>query len=115
MANVGQGYPRSDATRRFYRASNQRDLSDALTRIVGGVRSCSLTLSGSVKPGAEQGGSVSLDGSALELGAPNGWRMNSRSAIELSGTACQKLKDNQKHSVAAEFPCGAVLPVESPL
>lgn len=113
MANVGQGYPRSDATRRFYRANNQQDLSDAFARIVGGVRSCSFTLSGSVKPGAETGGSVTLDGTALRLDAPNGWRLSSRSSIEVTGAACQRLKDNEKHSLVAEFPCGAVVvPVE---
>ncbi|MDF3064581.1 MAG: uncharacterized protein K0R38_182, partial [Polyangiaceae bacterium] len=51
VANVGQGYPRTDRTKRFYLANDQAALADAFKTIVDGVRTCSFQLNGTVKSG----------------------------------------------------------------
>lgn len=117
MANVGQGYPRTDATKRFYRANDQAALADAFKTIVAGVRTCSFQLNGTVKAGSETEGTVTLDGMTLQLNDPNGWRLSSPSTIELLGNACDTIKNSDKnssHHIAASFTCGAVVPFTPP-
>jgi hypothetical protein len=117
MANVGQGYPRTDATKRFYRANDQAGLADAFKTIVTGVRTCSFQLNGTVKAGSESDGTVTLDGMTLQLNDPNGWRLSSPSTIELLGSACETIKNSDKnstHHIAASFTCGAVVPFKPP-
>jgi hypothetical protein len=111
MANVGQGYPRTDAMQRFYRANNQMELGAAFTTIVNGVRSCAFPLNGMVKKGGEASGTVTLNGAVLPLGDPNGWRLSSPSTIELQGTACDTVKNVDKPVVHASFPCGTIVPI----
>lgn len=114
MANVGQGYPRGDMTKRFYRANDQKELGDAFATIVNGVRSCSFALNGTVKDGSEAEGMVSLDGVTLKLGDPDGWRLSSPSTIEFQGKACDTVKDKNDHKVNAKFPCGTIVPFDPP-
>lgn len=117
VANVGQGYPRTDPTKRFYRANDQAALADAFKTIVNGVRTCSFALDGTVKAGGETQGTVTLDGVPLTLGDPNGWRLSSPSTIELLGRACETIKSSDKnssHHIAARFTCGVVVPFEPP-
>ncbi len=117
MANVGQGYPRNDKTKRFYRANDQKALADAFSTIVNGVRTCSFQLSGTVAKGAESDGTVILDGKTLTLNDPNGWRLSSPTTVELLGTACDAIKDSDKntsHHISANFKCGAIIPFKPP-
>jgi hypothetical protein len=114
MANVGQGYPRGDMMKRFYRANDQKELGDAFATIVNGVRSCSFALNGTVKDGAEVDGIVTLDGVTLKLGDADGWRLSSPSTIEFSGKACETVKDKNDHKVSARFPCGTIVPFDPP-
>jgi hypothetical protein len=117
MANVGQGYPRTDRMKRFYLANDQAALADAFKTIVNGVRTCSFQLNGTVTAGGEVDGTVTLDGMVLKLNDPNGWRLSSPSTIELTGSACEAIKSsdkNKSHHIAASFTCGAVVPFEPP-
>lgn len=117
MANVGQGYPRGDATKRFYRANDQKQLGDAFKTIVNGVRTCSFQLNGMVTDGGEDQGTVTLDGAVLKLNDPDGWRLSSPTTIELQGKACETVKTgdkNTKHHIAASFTCGAIIPGDPP-
>lgn len=117
MANVGQGYPRGDGMKRFYRANDQQALADAFKTIVNGVRTCSFQLNGTVKDGGEADGTVTLDGMTLTLNDPNGWRLSSPSTIELMGSACETVKNtdkNSSHHIAASFTCGTVIPFKPP-
>lgn len=114
MANVGQGYPPGDTMKRFYRANDQKELGDAFATIVNGVRSCSFALSGTVKDGGDVDGEVTLDGVALKLGDPDGWRLSSPSTIEFRGKACETVKDANDHKVHAKFPCTAFVPFDPP-
>lgn len=114
MANVGQGFPRTDKMVRFYRANDQAALAKAFATIVDGVRSCSFQLNGTVKDGGETDGAVTLDGKAVPLNDPNGWRLSSPTTVELVGTACETVKDKNDHKVAAKFPCGTIVPFKPP-
>jgi hypothetical protein len=117
MANVGQGYPRTDATKRFYRANDQKALADAFATIVDGIRTCSFQLNGTVTNGGEADGTVTLDGMTLTLNDPNGWRLSSPTTIELLGSACDTIKNGDKntaHHIEANFKCGIIVPFQPP-
>lgn len=117
MANVGQGYPRDDKTKRFYLANDQQALVDAFATIVNGVRTCSFQLSGTVAQGAEADGTVLVDGMQLQLNDPNGWRLSSPTTIELLGAACDTIKNSDKntsHHISANFKCGTIVPFKPP-
>ena len=114
MANVGQGFPRNDPMQRFYRANDQAALADAFAKIVEGVRNCSFQLNGTVKDGGETEGTVKLDNNVLKLNDPNGWRLSSPTTVELTGTACEAVKDKNDHKVEAEFKCGTIVPFKPP-
>lgn len=115
MANVGQGFPRTDPKNRFYLANDQKALGDAFSTIVNGVRNCSFQLNGTVKAGSETLGNVTLDGVALPVNGPNGWRLSSPTTIELVGGACTSVKDEKDHKVSAKFPCGSIVPFKPPV
>jgi hypothetical protein len=114
MANVGQGYPRTDKTQRFYLANDQAALAKAFATIVDGVRTCSFQLSGTVTDGGEAQGVVTLDGALLKLNDANGWRLSSPTTVEFVGKACETVKDKNDHKVKAEFPCGTIVPFDPP-
>jgi hypothetical protein len=117
MANVGQGYPRTDPKQRFYRANDQQALADAFSTIVDGIRTCSFQLNGTVTDGGEKDGTVTLDGQVLTLDDPNGWRLSSPTTIELVGSACETIKNGDKnaaHHIAAKFKCGIIVPFKPP-
>jgi hypothetical protein len=74
------------------------------------VRSCAFALDGKVTDGGETQGTVTLNGMALTLNDPNGWRLSGPSTIELTGTACETVKNTENVSLNAQFPCGIVIP-----
>ena len=78
------------------------------------MRSCSFQLNGKVKAGSETDGQVTLDGGALPLNDPNGWRLSSPTTVEFVGTSCDKVKDKNDHKVTAKFPCGSIIPFDPP-
>lgn len=110
LANVGQGYPRDDAMNRLYLANDQAQLATAFATIVDGVRSCAFALDGTVTDGGETEGTVMLNGAPLTLNDPNGWRLSGPSTIELTGSACETVKNTDNVTLNASFPCGIVVP-----
>jgi hypothetical protein len=109
LANVGQGYPRNDATNRVYLANDQAQLATAFNTIVEGIRSCAFAINGTVNDGGEADGSVVLNGMHLSLNDPNGWRLSSPSTIELVGSACETVKNSESVALQATFPCGSII------
>ncbi len=93
-----------------YLATDTTTLSDALTTIVGGVVSCSLTLAGMIDPTAAcSGGSmVTLAGNPLTCGDPNGWHAVDATHIQLDGDACTTLLGGAR-PLTATFPCGVII------
>jgi hypothetical protein len=112
VANVGQGLPRNtsgEGAAKYYESGNQEDLVNAFREIIDGVRSCVFALGGEVDLAAASGGSVRLNGVALEMNnQANGWRLNNSSEIELLGQACEDIKSGDPN-LEIKFPCGAVI------
>lgn len=108
LANLGQGFPATDTTDRFYRAADATSLAQALEDIVTGVRSCTFALDGKVM-GDGHDGSVAVDGVPVGQNDPNGWRLNGPSEVELLGSSCELVKSGD-HSIDVRFPCGTVIP-----
>jgi hypothetical protein len=109
LANLGQGFPADDPMDRFYRANDAASLAQAFEDIVNGVRDCVFTLDGMVT-GTGDDGSVTVDGTTLTFGDPNGWRLNDPTTVELTGTACELVRMGD-HQIDISFPCGVVIPI----
>jgi hypothetical protein len=85
------------------------DLSTAFDEIIDGVRSCKIDLEGEIAKGKEDTGTITLDGEELELDGDDGWRVNTRSQIQLLGQACETIKRG-KHDLDIKFPCESFEP-----
>lgn len=111
MANAGVGLPLdgSQGNAPYYPANDQSALSSAFLEIINGVRSCVLTLDGTVDEDKAGQGHVYLDGNELGYDDPNGWRLNSPTEIELLGTSCEAIQEGD-HTVTGDFDCGIIGP-----
>lgn len=110
MANVGLGYPRNAADAApFFRPNDQAQLLAQINQVITGTRSCKYTLNGTVQPGFEPQGLVTLNGQRLGYGDPNGWRLPSANEIELVGQACETVRTAVSATLTASFPCGGVI------
>ena len=90
--------------------TNQQALVDALTGAIAGVRSCTFDLQGKVQIDlslADQG-LVTIDGAPVPYGAPDGFRMNSPTQLELLGKSCAQLRQPQTLRISIDFPCKAI-------
>lgn len=114
VANAGQGLDPATGDAGAVRPTTQQALVDGLRKIVLDARTCKFTLNGTVQPGTEQQGTVTLNGAVVPFDAPGapdeGWRLVSPTEIELVGSACQTIKSTPNAKLTARFPCGAVGP-----
>ena len=114
MANAGLGEDPITGTATPYSATDPSALAAAFQTIIGGTRTCDLTLSGPIYTSQANTGTVSLDGTNLTYNT--GWTIvgaqgaESSSTIRLIGTACDTLLTEASPVVDAYFPCGAVPP-----
>jgi hypothetical protein len=83
--------------------ATQQELVQTFLDIVG-TASCQIDLNGKVENGKECTGEVSLNGSVLECGSDNGWRLIDPDTFSLTGSACESFT-NQSSTVFAKFPC----------
>jgi hypothetical protein len=83
----------------------------ALTSTIAGVRSCIFDLQGKVQINLsmQDQGVVDVEGQRVPYGAPDGYRMNSQTQLELLGAACERLKKPETKHVSIDFPCEAVV------
>ncbi|HEX6243878.1 MAG TPA: vWA domain-containing protein [Polyangiales bacterium] len=90
---------------------DQKALVDALSSVVAGVRSCVFELSGKLEIdlNAANLGMVEIDGMSVPFGAPDGFRMNSPTQVELLGASCARLRRPETRNVSIDFPCKAVI------
>jgi hypothetical protein len=109
MANAGAGLPVGGATKAaYYPASSTQGLIDAFNTIIKGVRNCQLKLNGAVDASGASTGTVSLNGTSLGFGDPNGWKLLDPSTIELEGTACMTFQSADNIDLSASFGCNTV-------
>jgi hypothetical protein len=111
MANAGAGLdpatPPPAAAKYYVASDNQTDLAVQLSGIIGSTRTCVFHLQGTVTAGHAGEGIVTLGGGALIYNDANGFRLNNPSELEITGTACDKIK-NENTELVVRFPCDAV-------
>lgn len=89
---------------------NKQDLVSTLGQIIGGAVGCEVFLNGKVMDGQECGGRVSVNGSTLSCGDPNGWDLKDPSTLILQGNACTAFLNDPFSMLVADFPCGTFSP-----
>lgn len=110
MANAGSGLPVGGPTEApYYVANDPAELAAAFRTIIGGVRSCTLTLDGEVAPADRPLGDVRLDGTPVPYDEENGWTMPDGHTLELRGTACAQYLGAGAPTLTAEWPCGTII------
>jgi hypothetical protein len=109
MANAGIGMPLAGGTAPYYIANNPAELSTALGDIIGGIRSCVITVEGGqVDLSRADEGIVILNGTPLQFGTD--WQMNDPTTLELLGAACDMYLNTPDVTLEADFPCGVIIP-----
>ena len=107
MANAGIGSSGSTSAM-WWQPTDTTSLSAALSTIVGGVRSCNLTLAGMIDVTQACSGSVTLAGMNLACNGPDGWHAVDATHIAVDGNACTQLLGGVTPLIAT-FPCGVVI------
>lgn len=111
VANAGLGFdPDAGDAAPLFRTNNRDQVVQALNEIIVGARSCKFTLNSAVRSGTEGLGTVKLNGERLVLNDPNGWKLNSPTELEITGTSCTTVKTAPTAQVSVRFPCGVVIP-----
>jgi uncharacterized protein YegL len=88
--------------------STQDALVQTFQQIVGAA-TCQIQLEGSVVPGKECSGRVTLNGSELACDSDDGWRLLDERTVQLTGAGCDMFL-GASSMVHAEFPCDAFSP-----
>ncbi len=107
LARAGLGQDLEDGTAEPTIANSPGELVSAFENIIHGVRSCEIQLDGRVNLDQASGGTVVLNGDALEYGAE--WTMKDEDTLLLVGAACETFLATDEVSLSAEFPCGVVV------
>jgi hypothetical protein len=107
VANAGVGLDPDKGDAAVYRADDPATLINAFDAIITSTRSCIFKLNGTVVAGQESKGTVTLNGVPLVYNAPDGWKLDDPSTLEVTGTACATVKTTADATLTATFPCGA--------
>lgn len=112
VANAGLGFaPTAGKAAPYFRPADATQLANVIKGIVNGARTCTFALNGSVQPGEESKGTVTLDGKTLGYQDPNGWKLNDPRQLQLLGTACDLVKTSASATLSVRFPCGSVIDI----
>jgi hypothetical protein len=93
-----------------YRPDDPAGLARDLQKVIGTVRDCKFRLKGAVEMNRAPEGLVAIDSVAVKYGDPDGWKLNSKTEIELVGSACSKIQTDESKGVFISFPCGVFNP-----
>ena len=110
VANAGLGLDPVNGNAAIYRPNNVAALSQAFQAILLSGRTCRFALNGTVQPGTEAQGEVTLDGQKLSYQDPNGWILNAAGELELQGAACTAVLSTNTPALSIRFPCGLFVP-----
>lgn len=103
------GNPDAGGSAQLYEPSSPAELSQDLQTLVGGAIGCDIALSGSLEPGFECMGTVTVNGTPVQCNDPNGFAAIDPRHIRLQGNACSALMDRNA-VVEAKFPCSSFSP-----
>jgi len=110
MANAGAGLEVGGVENEpYFTSASAEEIVDAFTTIIGGLRSCTFTIDGTVDLEAADQGDVALNGRSLTYGDEDGWRLLDGETLELLGAACAEFRFTPNVELTATFPCGAVV------
>jgi hypothetical protein len=110
VANIGAGLAADAAPGApLYYPENVKQLTATLRELLANEVSCELALSGDgVDPAQECAGSVRLNGDSVACEPENGFRVKDPTHLELTGTACARLRASIEVSLDVTFPCEAL-------
>jgi hypothetical protein len=94
----------------YFLATTQAELQSSVSALVGSARDCIFDLSADVRPELAQDGTVLLDDAPLGYNDPNGWRLVDPRTLEVTGTACELIKNETAQGLNISFPCGVAIP-----
>jgi hypothetical protein len=110
-ANIGAGLAddaKPGAT--IYSPKNPDELTGTLTKLIGDVVSCDVSLDGSLVVSRACEGTVMMNGLPIDCNNAQGWKPLDEKHIQLQGTACDKFKSDPLAILDARFPCDVVVP-----
>jgi hypothetical protein len=83
----------------------QQKLKDALGKLLNQAVSCTFDLD-AIVTGNAANSSITLDGTELKLGDPNGWALeDNKYQVTLEGSACDTYRSGANHDVSVTFFC----------
>jgi hypothetical protein len=108
-------YAATGGDAQFFQANgtDEAALGAALDAVIFGIRSCVFELDGAVEINPERidAARISIDdGAPLPFNDPNGWRLNTATQVELTGAACQQIKNPATGGIDFDFPCDVFAP-----
>ena len=110
LARAGRGQDLDTGTATPYIANNPDELVDAFGEIIAGVRSCQISVDGTVDLDRANEGDVVLNGDPLTYGTD--WTMEDEDTMVLLGGACDTYLETEEVTLDATFPCGGVVVVD---
>lgn len=89
---------------------NKEALVQTFADIIGPEVFCEIPVRGfGIMESVACAGTVMLNGEKLDCG-DNGWRLKNPNLIEITGTACEKFRNENNARVTANFPCEVLIP-----
>jgi hypothetical protein len=110
-ANIGAGLDdTANPPATIYSPKNPDELVGTLSKLIGDVVSCDVTLEGVLDTKRACEGTVVMNGLTLDCNNDQGWKPVDEKHIQLQGTACEKFKSDPLAVLDARFPCDVVRP-----
>lgn len=110
-ANIGAGLAEdANPGATIYSPRNPDELTGTLTKLIGDVVSCDVSLQGSLVVTRACEGTVTMNGTPLDCNNDQGWKAVDEKHIALQGKACEKFKSDPSVVLDARFPCDVVTP-----
>ncbi len=113
LANAGQGKPLDakwgeapNAAQPYQASSSAAELTQQLQQILERVPLCEVQLEREVDRSELESGSVTLDGTLLQLDGAHGYRMKDARHLQIVGDACQALKSAGRR-LSVRISCGS--------
>ncbi len=102
MANAGVGVMQGEPDAEFYVALDPDQLAVAFAEVLANARHCKLSLSSPLTEAEAAACTLTVDGSPVTYGDPDGWELDAPDRAELVGAACEGI---QGDTVAASLEC----------
>jgi hypothetical protein len=110
-ANIGAGLAdNASPGATIYSPKNPDELTGTLTKLIGDVVSCNVQLEGSVVAARACEGTVTMNGTPIDCGGTEGWKIIDEKHFELQGKACERFKTDPAVTLDARFPCDVIAP-----